>query len=89
MNPVDLDGVALLVVDGPLGGASTTTIAVGVGRFDGETFVIEGPDGVCVLPEEHWAAVAVPIAGAWKARFPSAEFYLVLDETHGGHSAGI
>jgi len=81
MNPVEYDGCSLLVVSGDLVSRETRIIAEGLGRYDGETFLIETPEREEFdLTPYLEGLVARPLTGIWKNKYPLCDFYVVIDQ---------
>lgn len=82
MDPVALDGRALIVFDGPIINNDTRIIAAGLGVYDGATFLINRADGSQFLfPEEYLDLIELPLTGEWKRKYPDSEWYLVATNT--------
>ena len=67
MDPVELDGIRILIVDGLMSKSKSKVVIEGVGQYDGDRFFIKAKNGkLFEIPEKYWGLVSIPITGKWK-----------------------
>ena len=77
MNPVEYDGVKLLLINGTIGSINTEVLIEGTGNFDGKTFVVVSEQGhIFEIPENKWEVVPKPLTGKWEKKYPNSEYYI-------------
>ncbi|MEM7147555.1 MAG: hypothetical protein AAF591_20735 [Verrucomicrobiota bacterium] len=81
MNPVEFDGIRIVVLDRPIHDSDVQAICAGTGTYDGEVFTVASDDGDTTrLNDEILQATEMPLTGHWKRKYPDYDWYLVGPE---------
>jgi hypothetical protein len=90
MNPVDFDGVSIVLLDRPIGDSDCQVVIGGCGQYDGETYSIVSESGESVeLDDTTLNAVEMPHTGFWKKKYPGFDWYIVAKQQTGANPFSV